>query len=290
MAKQVQDCLREWICSRVDEPVVSWIDETTQRISDGDLKQLYLRFGLAARKVPKLDLNPSEDELASAEAVRPGWKPGNWSLLDAVRTLFVLSIPATDEQQYVATLDRLFAAGEVHELVALYQALPLYPFPTAHVNRTGEGIRTNMRSVFCSVAHRNVYPSEQLPEGLWNQMVLKCLFVEASLFPVVGLEERNNVTLSQMLSDYAHERWAARRTVHPELWRCVDIDRYEPAAADLERVLTEGNDVEKQAAALALKDRTSPAAQKLREANPELMAKVNSSEVTWETVYHQLFD
>ncbi len=290
MATQVQDCLQEWIRSRVDESVGSWIDETTQKIAAGESKPLYLRFGLAARKVPKSDLNLKEQELAAAEAVRPGWRPANWSLIDAVRTLFVLSIPADEESRYVATLDRLFAAGEVHELVALYQALPLYPFPTAHVNRTGEGIRTNMRSVFCSVAHDNVYPSEQLPEGLWNQMVLKCLFVEASLFPVVGLEQRNNVTLSQMLSDYAHERWAAKRTVHPELWRCVDIDRYEPAAADLERVLSEGNNVEKQAAALTLKDKSSSAAEKLRKANPELMARVNSGEVTWETVYHQLFE
>jgi len=290
MATQVQDCLREWIRARVEEPVSCWIDETTQKIAAGDLKQLYLRFGLAARKVPKSDLNLSGEELAAAESVRPGWAPDSWSLIDAVRTLFVLSIPATDETQYVATLDRLFAAGEVHELVALYQALPLYPFPKAHVNRTGEGIRTNMRSVFCSVAHHNVYPSEQLPEGLWNQMVLKCLFVEASLFPVVGLEARNNVTLSQMLSDYAHERWAAKRTVHPELWRCVDIDRYEPAAADFERVLGEGNEIEKQAAALALKGKTSPAAKTLREANPELMAQVNSGEVTWETVYYRLFE
>ncbi|HCS51497.1 EboA domain-containing protein [uncultured Rubinisphaera sp.] len=290
MSEAVKNCLKSWITARCDEATKNWIDASCELIGQNQLPQLYLRFGLVSRKVPKRNLELSADELSNAQNARTNWRPQNWSLIEAVRSLFVLSLPASNADEYVKVLDRLFGAGEVSELVALYQALPLYPFPEAHVNRAAEGIRTNMRSVFCAVAHDNPYPADQLPEGLWNQMVLKCLFVEVSLFPVIGLEARNNAALSQMLSDYAHERWAASRTVHPELWRCVDVDVYEPAIEDLSRVLKTGNDVESAAAGLALTGKKSPAAAELLSLQPELKEKIEQEQISWKTIHEQLFE
>lgn len=290
MSESVKNCLKSWITARCDEATKNWIDASCELIGQNQLPQLYLRYGLVSRKVPKRNLELSADELSNAQNARTNWRPQNWSLIEAVRSLFVLSLPASNADEYVKVLDRLFGAGEVSELVALYQALPLYPFPEAHVNRAAEGIRTNMRSVFCAVAHDNPYPADQLPEGLWNQMVLKCLFVEVSLFPVIGLEARNNAALSQMLSDYAHERWAASRTVHPELWRCVDVDVYEPAIEDLSRVLKTGNDVERAAAGLALTGKKSPAAAELLSRQPELKEKIEQEQISWKTIHEQLFE
>ncbi|HBN76621.1 MAG TPA: hypothetical protein DD473_12550 [Planctomycetaceae bacterium] len=289
MSEAVKNCLKSWITARCDEATNNWIDESCELIGQNQLPQLYLRFGLVSRKVPKRNLELSADELSNAQTARTNWRPQDWSLNEAVRSLFVLSLPESDAAEYVKVLDRLFGAGEVSELVALYQALPLYPFPKAHVNRAAEGIRTNMRSVFCAVAHDNPYPADQLPEGLWNQMVLKCLFVEVSLYPVIGLEARNNAALSQMLSDYAHERWAASRTVHPELWRCVDVDVYEPAIDDLSRVLKTGNDIERAAAGLALTDKKSPAANELLSTQPELKEKIEQQQISWKLIHEQLF-
>ena len=63
-------------------------------------------------------------------------------------------------------------------------------------------------------------------------MVLKALFVETTLAPIVGLDERANPELARILRDYAHERWAAGRPVSPELWRCVGPFATDAAALD----------------------------------------------------------
>jgi len=39
--------------------------------------------------------------------------------------------------------------------------------------------------------------------------------------PIPGIDERGNRDLAETLIDYARERWAARRPVSTDLWRCV---------------------------------------------------------------------
>ena len=51
--------------------------------------------------------------------------------------------------------------------------------------------------------------------------MLKALFVDAALHPIVGLDARANPTLARMLLDFADERRAAGRPVPAELWRCT---------------------------------------------------------------------
>ena len=77
-----------------------------------------------------------------------------------------------------------------------------------------------------------------------------------------------------MLVDYAHERWAAGRTVSPELWRCVGPFASKTDVADLIKVLREGSDLEQKAAALALAECPLPTAQTALSAAPELAAAI----------------
>ncbi len=139
-----------------------------------------------------------------------------------------------------------------------------------------------MQPVFEAVAHRNPYPKEQFGENAWNHMVLKALFIGSRLDPIQGLDARANPALMRMLCDYAHERWAASRPVTPELWRCVGPFADRAALADLERVLTTGNPLERQAAALALS--TSPdggAADILRTKAPDLAKAAAAGKPGW---------
>ena len=137
------------------------------------------------------------------------------------RTLLILSFTYEDQDRYVATLDKIFAAADVGEAIALYQSLPLLPYPERFRLRAAEGIRSNITSVFNAVALYNPYPATYLDDLAWNQMVLKALFIGSPLEPIYGLEKRNNHQLSQMLIDYARERLAAKRPVNPELWLLV---------------------------------------------------------------------
>ena len=65
--------------------------------------------------------------------------------------------------------------------------------------------------VFEVIACRNPYPFDYFDEPAWNQMVVKCVFTDAPIDCVVGLRERRNPELAQMLRDLIAERHAAGR-------------------------------------------------------------------------------
>jgi hypothetical protein len=218
---------------------------------------------MVPRKVGKDDLRLTDEEKITATKARPGWDPSGWTVDQAARMLLVLSFPAPEAGSFVAVMDQLFAAGEVHELVALYQGLPLYPHQPAFQLRCAEGQRTNMQSVFLAIAHRNPFPSEQLNEDQWNQLVLKSLFIGVPLDPIIGFDRRANAKLAKILVEFAQERWAAKRAVSPELWRCVGPFADDAGLTALEKVLSTGTDLERQAAVLALRSCPNTAAQQL---------------------------
>jgi len=277
------ELLQQWLDRRLTAEGRAWLVESAQRVRAGGDAELYRFISLVSRKIGKDDLALSAEELRNADSARNGWNPADWSLDQAARIYLLLSSSA-DGAVFSRRLDQLCATADVGELVAFYRGLPLYPDPPRHVLRAAEGVRTNMKSIFEAVAHRNPYPSEQLPEAAWNQMVLKALFVGSSLQPIVGLDQRANPTLARMLCDYAHERWAAARPVSPELWRCVGPYATGNMLADLGRVMEKGSDPERIAAALALASSPDAAAVGLLWAYPELSEAVTENRVTWQSL------
>ena len=282
--EQIQHLIESWLAMRLDPVAAAWVRDRQGAIRLGDKKGLYLAFGMAPRKVGKSDLGLTEDELRAAREIRPGWNPNGWSVDQATRTLFLLTLPTMEASSLTAILDQLFSAGEVGELVAMYQSLPLLPYPKAHVLRAAEGIRTNIKAVFCAVAHRNPYPAEQFSEDQWNQMVLKCQFIGVPMSPIVGLDQRANASLSSMVVDFVHERWAAKRSIAPDMWRCVGPHADARGLADLKTVLTTGSPVERHAAALALSQCPDPAARTILASVPELTAKIADGTLTWAAI------
>ncbi|MCX7394612.1 MAG: EboA domain-containing protein [Planctomycetales bacterium] len=281
---RITDLLHAWIASRVEPSAMTWLNERAEAIATGDKKHLFFGFGMVPRRVGKSETLLTDLEAAEAAAVRPGWNPRTWSLDQLARAFLVLNFPAADAAAYVQILDPLFQMGEVGELVSLYQTLPLLPHPRSHVLRTAEGIRSNIKSVFCAIAHQNPFPAEQLNDEQWNQLVLKCLFIDVSLDPVVGIDRRANAALMTMLVDFAHERRAAHRSVPPELWRCVGPYADERGVNDLRQMLTTGAPAEQQAAALALHQCRSPLASTILGQRPDLARSVTSGELTWKNL------
>ena len=238
-------------------PGRAWLSEQVAKLTaDPPERQVWTAISLVTRKLGHAALDPTDAELADAERCRPGWDPIDWTVDQAARVALLLSMQGGGEV-LAQRLEKLCQTADVPELVAFYRGLPLYPEPPLYRKRAAEGVRTNVRAVFDAVAHRNPYPAEQLEEDAWNQLVLKALFIDSPLWPIVGLDERANPTLALMLSNYAHERWAAHRVVSPELWRCVGPFAEGELLDDLARVARDGESLERRAAVLAL--RASPA-------------------------------
>ena len=276
--------LQAWLDPRLDAPAARWLGESLDRVaSGGGDRALYTAVSLAARKLGKAALAPDAAELAAATAARPGWDPRAWTVDQAARVLLLLAAGHAGDA-FVQRFDQLCATADVDELVAFYRGLPLYPDPPRHRMRAAEGLRSNMRLVFEAVAHHNPYPAEQLADEAWNQMVLKALFVGSALDPIVGLDRRANPALARMLCDYAHERWAARRPVSAELWRCVGPFAAGSVLADFERVLAQGSRPEQAAAVLALRSAADPAARALLARAPALRDEVTARGVGWSTL------
>lgn len=263
--------LRAWLGRILDGEALGWLDGACVRIAEGAPERVFfVSFSGALRRTGKDDLGLSSGDLGAARDARPGWDPSGWSCDQAARVAMVLALPSSDAEAWRGTLEKTFRSADLGETVALYQALPLMPHPEAVLSRAAEGVRSNIRAVFESIAHRNPYPAERFSGEAWNQMVLKALFIGSRLAPIQRLDERANPDLMSMLVDYAHERWAAGRPVSPELWRCVGPFADARAVEDLGKVLREGGEQECRAAALALAACPRPEARDLLAAHSEL--------------------
>ncbi|WP_017317595.1 EboA family metabolite traffic protein [Mastigocladopsis repens] len=279
------DLLHHWLTQRISSERLTWLDEKIEQIKSGvNTQVLFSAFSAVPRYTGKEDLQLTKEELKAASEVRIGWVPSHWSVDQAARTLLVLVLPQDNQEKYVRTLERVFTAADVGELIALYQALPLLPYPEKFRTRAAEGVRSNMTAVFNAVALRNAYPAEYLSELAWNQIVLKALFVGSPLYLIQGLEERANPELAKMLVDYAHERWAAKRTVSPELWRLVGRFANNAMLADLEQAIQDPDPVQQAAAAIATAECPLPDAQQLLARYPNLQAQIEAGHLTWNSL------
>lgn len=280
---KVIDLLTTWVRRVAPDDGAQWLEEQRAEIADGAPERVfYTSFSAVPRYTGKDDLDLSASDREAADGARTGWQPGDWSVDQAGRTLIVLSLPHEDRDRYFDMLDRVFNHADVGESVALYQALPLYPLQDQLRDRAAEGVRSNMTSVLNAVALRNPYPAEQFADPAWNQMVLKLVFEGSPLHEVYGLDDRANAELARMLVDYAHERWAAGRSVTPELWRPVGPFAEGRMLDDLERVLSDGEPAEREAAALALSQSPADRADDILETASELKQAVQEDRLTWD--------
>jgi hypothetical protein len=208
-----------WLAARLDAPAAAsakaWLAAALSAIAQGDQKTLGLAWGLAPRKVGKAEFALSPAELQRTDKNLPGWHPQAWSLDQLVRARLLLAIPAADATAWLAAIDRLAAASDLGEQVALYQSLALLPHPELLRLRAAEGVRTNAGPVFAAIALDNPYPAAHLDDAAWNQLVLKAIFTDRPLERIVGLSARANLALAHMIVNLAHERQSAGRSLPP---------------------------------------------------------------------------
>ncbi len=194
-----------------------WLsDQLALVVIEKSNRSVDLAFGLCPRRLGSDTVSMVPVERAKLNELMPGWNAHTLSV-DALARMLVLTC-FDHPLQLAEQVGRLLRHADLKEQTALYGGLPLYPSSDALNDHLADGLRSNMSEVFEAIAHNNPYPAWYLDTHRFNHMVLKALFIDSTLAPIVGLETRSNVELARMLLDTARERRAAGRTVSPELW------------------------------------------------------------------------
>jgi hypothetical protein len=271
--------LDEIIQQHVEPSVWSWLEQNKVLNSDAKLNTAFAKI---PRKVGKAIITIRKEQEADIAAIRPGFFINGWTIDRLCRVWLLLRLDSSEQVAYISRIDALFLAAEMNELVALYSALPVLAYPQHWRKRCAEGIRSNIGDVLLAIMCHNPYPSEQLDNAAWNQMVLKAFFTEKPVHQISGLDERANKELAKILSDYAHERWAAHRSVNPLLWRCVSCFIDETLYPDIAKVAASENPLEREAALLACrKSSYLPAKELLQQTFPQ---PLTDEAISWDRI------
>ncbi len=281
----IKELFAGWIKDRTSGENWNWVQDTAQKLrSSSNENSIFPVFGMAFRKLGKEALNLSHEELEEAGLQVEGFYPCHLTLDEAARIYFLLSLPTDDARHFSLLLDEILISSDMREALALHKSHSLLAHPEQHYHRAREAVRSNNKMYYEAVAHYNPYPFLNFEEDAWNQMVLKGLFVESNLYKIYGLEKRTNLKLKQMLIDYAKERWAAKRLVYPELWRCVCLLANEEDLPLFEKALTSPFPEERQGGALALKHCPLGQSEEIIKKYPFYLSLIENGTLNWENV------
>lgn len=217
----MKDSLKKILLRHLSVEEQAWL-EGILLTSRGNGIALQVAFVAATRHIKKtpIALDPFKEK-SSTE--KQGFSIEGWTADQLARTFILLHLPAEDEEKYVNLLNTLFETAEMNELAILCSSLSLFNYPGRWLSHAKDAVRSNMGVVFDAIAFNNPYAAEHFDEESWNQMVLKSIFNGKSIRKITGLKARANTELARMVSDLAHERWAAGRSLSAEVLGLVAI-------------------------------------------------------------------
>jgi hypothetical protein len=274
----LQSILKVIIRANTTNEVMDWLDEE---------RPLNNAFAITPRKTGKGVIAVTDEQADKLDAIAPGFTVNGWTIDRLVRVHIILQADKGDKEVYFRAIENLFLAAEMGELVALYSALPVLPYPEMWVKRCSEGIRSNIGDVLAAIMYSNPYPAKYLDQSAWNQLILKAFFTDKDINKITGVDERANKDLAYIISDYAHERWAAGRELNPLMWRMVGPFIDDKLFEDIKRLFDAGNLTDRKAGALAISASNYPAAKALLNKYPELETAIQNENLSWDNITSQ---
>ena len=266
----LKDNLFEIIKANASQKELDWIETK----ANGSLQSLQTAFVATPRFISKTLVNSS--------ITLQGISFESWTLDRLVRAYFLICLDNSDIEIYTKTLNTLFETAENNEAVALISSLALLENPETWLLRATDAVRTNIGVVFDAIAFDNPYAKTYFSELAWNQLVLKCIFNDKPIHKIQGLDERANKELASSISNLAHERWAAGRTIPPQAWRLVVKYLDEVIFEDIKSFFYSESHNDQIAAALVCKYSEFRAAKSELEKYPDL--KENTKDLTWSSL------
>lgn len=283
---QLEKIFADLIRKHVSPETFEWLGQMSS--AENNIVRFNSTFVSIPRRTGRTLLHPDEVTAAAIDKARSGLIVDGWPIDRLARVWHLMHLDAADRAAYNKIIENLFLAAEVNELVALYSALPVLAYPDMWKGRCAEGIRNNIADVLTAIMCNNPYPAENLDEPAWNQLVLKAFFTDKPIEQIIGIDRRANKTLAYTLSDYAHERWAAHRSVNPQLWRCVSPFIDAQLLPDIRKIAGSDNPLEREAAALAAFHSSNPEAKSLISIGME--KAIQSGQLTWNVLAKKTTD
>ncbi len=284
-ARPLTEVLTTIIEKNLNKESFLWLVEKAKlSVDKNNSYQLNLTFTSIPRHTGKEEVTLEESDLKEINSLLPGFMVERWTIDRLCRVWLLMQLDSNDKEVYINRIENLFPQAEMNELVALYSSLPVLDYPETWKLRCAEGIRSNIGIVLDAIMYQNPYPAKYLDEGAWNQMVLKAFFTDKNVNKIEGLDERSNQNLANTLFDYVEERWAAGRTVNPQIWLLTGKYIDESHFYMLEKLMKQGNETDQKAGALALSKCSLEKAPGLLDQYPQLKSDVEQKELTWHVI------
>lgn len=240
------ETLRQLLFANLDPVLEQWIsDKLNAAIQNQSARELFLTYTLLGRKFPKMQVEVSDGNHRS-EALQ--YLKNQKITLDQLGRIYLLNAALESQPEFfVPKISTLMQVADTGELITFLRFLPVLQQPESFTAVAVDALRTNISDVFDAIALANPFPKNHFNEGQWNQMYLKAAFMQRDLLGIIGVEDRANGALAKIISDYAHERWAASRDIDPHIWRPVSGFLNEVLLSDMKRLLDSSQIAEQRA-------------------------------------------
>ncbi len=282
---EAKSWLYQLVSGQLGDHATQWFLQQAEALeSEGPGRKLFLAFSSAPRFAGKKRLNLSDQEYELAQQIRRELQPQYWTIDQAIRIYFMLLLPTTSAAEHKKWIMELFDTADMGEQAAIFASLPLLPYPEQYRDLAAEGVRTNMTVVLESIGLSNPYPADYMEDNAWNQLFLKCVFTDRALYKIVGIKRRANAELARIISDYAHERWAAGREVAPGIWQPVPDFFQETHLGDMKKLFQHPEPLQQLAAALTCYESEHNEAAKLLEKYPDLKQNLVEENIDWKHI------
>jgi len=214
MAKTSKEYLSDILKLNLEKTEFEWLmDAITRVVNAKSKKDLYISYSLCTSKIKDRPISDFGDENFQWESYLKQQKA---STLEMSRIFMLLSVLELEEV-FLKPVQQLIQISDKTELETFLKYLVLLPKPEHFKFAAVEALRTNIATVFNAISQMNPYPSRYFTTAEWNQMYLKSAFMQQDLKRIPEVEKMANKDLTRIISDYAHERWAASRDIDPNV-------------------------------------------------------------------------
>ncbi|MCK0156927.1 EboA domain-containing protein [Cellulophaga sp. F20128] len=280
--KNTKTQLLQIIQKNAAEEHTEWLQSKIIKIvTETSTKDLYLTYSLIASKFKlgdSLELNIDAVELQSYLELQKA------NLQQIARIYLLTSVLESNPEFFKDKVANIIQVADTGELETFLKFLVLLPNAEDFKFVAVDALRTNIATVFDAIYVHNPYPALYFDDQQWNQMFLKAAFMDRDLTMFHSIDSKANKDLARIISDYAHERWAAGRAINPYFWRPVSNYIEGVLADDMQRLLKSKNKEENKAAALCCYNSNKVEAQKMLEQYPSLLQQLKENKLTWDTL------